>query len=40
MITGCLMLAKIESIETDWIHIAGTTTMQSEITPNSITAKN
>ena len=39
MITGRLMLAKIERIETDRIHIAGTNTMQSEITPNNITAK-
>ena len=33
------MLAKIERIETDRIHIAGTNTMQSEIAPESITAK-
>ena len=39
MITGRLMLAKIERNETDRIHIAGTNTMQSEITPNNITAK-
>ena len=29
----------MERIETDRIHIAGTNTAQSEITPNSITAK-
>ena len=39
MITGRVMLAKIERIETDRIHIAGTNTMQSEITPKSTTAK-
>ena len=36
---GRLMLAKIERMETDRIHIAGTNTMQSEIIPDSITAK-
>ena len=36
---GRLMLAKIERIETDRIHIAGTNTMQSEIAPASKTAK-
>ena len=36
---GRLMLAEIERIETDRIHIAGTATMQSEITSNSITTK-
>ena len=36
---GRLMLAKIERMETDRIHIAGTSTMQSEIIPVSITAK-
>ena len=39
MITGRLMLTKIERIETDRIHIVGTNTMQSEITPNRTTAK-
>ena len=36
---GRLMLAEIERIETDRIHIAATNTMQSEITSNSITTK-